>query len=161
MRHEYAAHLTWNGNLGNGTESYVAYSRDYRVEITGKPTMVGSADAAFRGDPQRHNPEDLLLAALSGCHMLAYLALCARRGINVLSYQDSARGTLVTRADGGGKFESVTLAPVVTIAPTSDGALAAELHHTAHEQCFIASSCSVPVHHQATILAAGSAGVQA
>jgi organic hydroperoxide reductase OsmC/OhrA len=159
MRHEYAAHLTWNGNLGNGTETYVAYSREHRVEMNGKPPIVGSADAAFRGDPQRHNPEDLLLAALSGCHMLAYLALCARRGVNVLAYEDSVRGTLVTRADGGGKFESVTLTPVVTIAPTSDRALAAELHHTAHEQCFIASSCSMPVHHQATILAASSAGV--
>ena len=159
MQHEYAGHLTWNGNLGSGTETYAGYSREYRVDMSGKASLLGSADAAFRGDREKHNPEDLLLAALSACHMLAYLALCARRGVNVLAYEDNARGTLSTRADGSGRFESVELAPVVTIASTSDRALAAELHHTAHEQCFIANSCSVPVTHSATILTAHTAGI--
>ena len=159
MQHEYAGHLTWKGNLGSGTETYAGYSREYRIEMSGKPALLGSADAAFRGDGQKHNPEDLLLAALSACHMLAYLALCARRGINVLAYEDEVRGTLGTRADGSGRFEAVVLTPVVTIASTSDRALAAELHRTAHEQCFIANSCSVPVTHSATILTANRAGV--
>ena len=156
MQHEYASQLTWDGNLGNGTATYAGYGREYRINIAGKPALCGSADAAFRGDAAKHNPEDLLLAALSACHMLAYLALCARRGISVLSYEDSARATLSTRADGSGKFEAVLLAPMVTIAPTADRALAAELHHTAHEQCFIANSCSVPVDHKATILTANT-----
>jgi organic hydroperoxide reductase OsmC/OhrA len=154
VQHEYASQLTWAGNLGNGTVTYAGYGREYRIDIKGKPPLLGSADAAFRGDAGKHNPEDLLLAALSACHMLAYLALCARCGVNVLSYEDNARATLSTRPDGSGKFESVVLAPIVTIAPKADPALAAELHHTAHEQCFIANSCSVPVYHQATILAA-------
>ena len=151
MTHTYATHLIWRGNRGTGTSSYTEYGREYRVLIEGKPTLIGSADPTFRGDPTLHNPEDLFVAALSACHTLAYLALCGRRGVRVLEYQDRARGTLLTTPDGGGRFESVTLGPVVTIADDADAALAAQLHDTAHAQCFIASSCSIPVWHEATI----------
>ncbi len=81
-----------------------------------KPDLTGSADPIFRGDAGVHNPEDLFIAALSSCHLLSYLALCARSKINVVAYEDNAIGTMVLRPDGGGKFESVTLRPKVTIA---------------------------------------------
>lgn len=151
MTHAYANHLIWTGNLGDGTSSYAAYSRRYRVLVDGKPELIGSANRAFRGEANVHDPEDLFLASLSACHMLAYLALCARQGVRVLEYEDHASGILVTHADGGGQFESVTLSPVVTIAEGSDTDLAARLHDTAHARCFIANSCSVPVRHEATI----------
>ena len=150
MTHTYAARLTWQGNAGTGTSSYTAYGREYQVLIDGKASLTGSADAHFRGDPALHNPEDLFVAARSACHMLAYLALCARRGVRVIEYEDHARGTLLTSADGG-RFESVTLHPVVTIAEGSDRGMAEQLHDTAHAQCFIASSCSTPVRHEVTI----------
>ncbi|MGH7448620.1 MAG: OsmC family protein, partial [Longimicrobiales bacterium] len=100
--HAYDARLTWTGNRGGGTATYEGYDRDYRISISGKADLVGSAHAQFRGDPAVHDPEDLLLGAITGCHMLAYLALCARNGVSVLAYEDEARGTLRLDRDGGG-----------------------------------------------------------
>jgi organic hydroperoxide reductase OsmC/OhrA len=153
--HEFKARLIWEGNLGEGTSSYAKYGRQYRTVIEGKPDLQGSAAPAFRGEAEKHNPEDLFLAAIASCHMLTYLALCARHRINVLTYEDNASGTLSLDAKGGGRFEVVVLHPAVTIAPgvdvAGDVAKATELHHKAHELCFIASSCSVPIRHEPAI----------
>ncbi len=116
--------------------------------------MRGSADPMFRGSRELPNPEDLFLAALSSCHMLSYLALCARQGVSVLSYEDHASGTLVFTADGGGRFEEVTLSPVVTIADGAKLPLAESLHAEAHRLCYIASSSSTDVRHAAMVSAA-------
>ncbi|HEX6927247.1 MAG TPA: OsmC family protein [Longimicrobiaceae bacterium] len=114
--HSYAARITWTGNRGSGTESYFAYDREYVVEIEGKPTIAGSANPAFRGRPERHDPEDLFVAAVASCHMLSYLSLCAREGVRVTAYQDNARATLMLEAGGGGRFSAIVLRPVVTVA---------------------------------------------
>ncbi|MCP1727246.1 organic hydroperoxide reductase OsmC/OhrA [Natronospira proteinivora] len=147
---EYRAHLAWVGNLGHGTAKYDEYGRNYRVKIAGKPDMESSAGTAFRGDPSRHDPEDHFLAAVSGCHMLSYLALCAKHRIVVTAYEDEADGTLKLAA-GGGYFEAVVLHPVVTITREEDRKKALRLHETAHKRCFIANSCSVPIAHEAGI----------
>lgn len=147
----YTAQVTWLGNLGSGTQTYAGYGRGYRVEVAGKAALLGSADPAFRGEADRHNPEDLFLTALSACHMLTYLALCARSGVQVLAYTDEAQGALRLDPDGGGAFERVLLQPRVTVSAHSDVARAAALHDEAHARCFIARSCSVPVTHQARI----------
>jgi organic hydroperoxide reductase OsmC/OhrA len=152
--HEYAAHLIWDGDTGDGTATYAGYGRQYRVLVAGKPVLAGSADAAFRGDAGKHNPEDLFLAAISACHMLSYLALCARKRICVLTYEDDTRGTMVTDARGGGKFTEVVLRPRVTIRDATQLELATQLHESAHELCFIANSCSVPIRHDATVRSA-------
>lgn len=152
--HEYVARLTWDGNPGDGTASYERYGRQFVVQIDGKPDLRGSADPQFRGDAALHNPEDLFLAAISTCHMLSYLALCARRGVRVVAYEDEARGTLRFDGTGGGRFVEVTLHPRVTISADSDLALARELHGEAHETCYVASSCSVPIHHQPVVATA-------
>jgi organic hydroperoxide reductase OsmC/OhrA len=144
--HDYSLALAWEGNLGTGTASYDAYGRSFRVRIEGKPDLVGSADPLFRGDASIHNPEDLLLAAVSSCHMLSYLALCARKRIAVLSYDDAATGTMVLTPDGGGHFTEVTLRPRVTLAVGADVDEATRLHERAHAVCFIASSCNFPIH---------------
>lgn len=149
--HEYVARLIWDGNLGQGTASYAGYGRQYRVLMAGKPDLAGTADPTFRGEAHKHNPEDLFLAAISGCHMLSYLALCARKGVRVLAYEDEAYGRMVVDAKGGGKFEEVSLRPRVTIEGEEHVALAEQLHETAHEECFIANSCSVPIRHEPTI----------
>jgi organic hydroperoxide reductase OsmC/OhrA len=152
--HHYAARLTWDGNLGDGTASYVGYGRQHRVSIAGKPDLELSADPVFRGDGARANPEDLFLAALSSCHLLSYLALCARKGVRVLAYEDDARGTMLTQPDGSGRFTEVVLRPRVTIADADKTALALQLHDTAHHECYIANSCSVPVRHEPVIVTA-------
>ena len=149
--HTYDATIRWTGNRGTGTDAYRSYGRDYDIDSPGRPTIKGSADRYFRGDPDRHNPEDLLVASLSGCHLLAYLALCARNGIIVEDYVDSASGEMVETIGGGGHFTAVTLRPVVTIAAGSDVVRAGALHHDAHDQCFIAASVNFPVMCEATI----------
>lgn len=148
--HHYAAHLAWSGD---NTTEYATYDRAHHVAFDGKPDLQLTADPAFRGDASKHNPEDLLLAAISSCHMLSYLALCAKYGINVLSYEDRATGIMRENNKGGGRFEEVTLHPVVTIANADQRERALQLHERAHEQCFIASSCSVPIRHEPEVRA--------
>jgi organic hydroperoxide reductase OsmC/OhrA len=150
--HRYTARLTWDGNRGVGTTSYTTYGRDYHVAIEGKPDLAGSADPTFRGDPALHNPEDLFLIAISSCHLLTYLALCAKHRVNVIAYTDHATGTMELDRRGGGRFTEVVLHPTVTLAPGADRHRAASLHEEAHALCFIANSCSVPIRHEATIV---------
>lgn len=149
--HHYQSRLIWDGNRGDGTSTYAGYGREHRVLVDGKPDLQLTADAAFRGDAAKLNPEDLLVAAISSCHMLSYLALCAKYGINVLSYEDSATGTMREDGRGGGRFEEVVLHPVVTIADAEHTERAMHLHERAHELCFIANSCSVPIRHEPTV----------
>lgn len=160
--HEHCYHVrtTWTGNLGNGTRHYRDYSRNMDIDVSGKPTLPASADPAFRGDPERHNPEDMLVGSLSSCHMLWYLHLCADAGVVVTAYTDNAEGTMAMTADGGGHFTQVTLKPHVTIDEGSDAALAERLHERAHRLCFIANSVNFPVHCEPTIVATGQASPQ-
>jgi organic hydroperoxide reductase OsmC/OhrA len=135
--------------------SYPAYSRSYTIESAGKPSLNGSADAHFRGDASKYNPEDLLVASLSACHLLSYLAVCSRAGIVVIAYEDDASGEM-TLIDGKIRFREVMLHPRVTIADAAriDEALA--LHERAHTECFIANSVNFPVRHEATVTAAAA-----
>jgi len=144
--------VAWIGNLGTGTSSYTKYSRDHSILADGKPTIPGSSDPAFRGDPERWNPEELLVAALSACHKLAYLHLCVKAGIVVVGYADRATGVMVETPDGG-HFTAVTLHPQVTI-DSGDAKKAMDLHEDAHHSCFIAASVNFPVDCKATILKA-------
>jgi organic hydroperoxide reductase OsmC/OhrA len=148
-QHRYAARLTWTGAERGPTRNYESYSRNYRVEIEGKPPLEGSADATFRGDPGRHNPEDLLLVALAACHMLSYLAGCARAGIEVIAYEDQASGIMALK-DGRVRFVEVMLAPKVTVG-AGDLGKAEELHAKAHAECFIANSVNFPVLNKPTV----------
>lgn len=149
--HAYSVTVTWTGNLGDGTSGYRAYSRDHVIASGDKPPLPGSSDPAFRGDPTRYNPEDLLVAAVSACHMLWYLHLCAVRGIRVLDYVDEASGVMAEGPDGGGRFTRVVLRPRITLAEGADTALAGALHEEAHAKCFIANSVNFPIEHRAEI----------
>jgi organic hydroperoxide reductase OsmC/OhrA len=144
-QHTYSVSVTWNGNTGTGTSRYNSYTRDYTVASPGKPDIAGSSDPAFRGDPKRYNPEDLLVVALSSCHMLSYLHLAAVGGVVVTNYVDDAGGIMTQDAKGSGAFTRVTLRPKVTITASSDPAKARQLHHAAHDVCFIANSVNFPV----------------
>jgi organic hydroperoxide reductase OsmC/OhrA len=148
--HSYDIDLTWTGNRGTGTSAYRAYSRDHEIHIAGKPTIPGSSDPAFRGDRARYNPEELLVAALSACHMLAYLHLCADAGVAVTGYVDRARGVMMETDDGGGHFVEVVLRPEVTLDDEGHRERAMTLHEDAHHHCFIASSVNFPVRCEAS-----------
>src|ERR1035437_4501891 len=108
--HEYRITTHWTGNLGSGTSAYNAYSRAHEFTSEGKSAPIpGSSDPAFRGDPARCNPEGTPLGALSPCHMLWVLPLCAERGIVVTEYADQAWGEMVEHADGSGEMTRVVL----------------------------------------------------
>nr|CAA9315241.1 MAG: OsmC/Ohr family protein [uncultured Nocardioidaceae bacterium] len=144
--HSYATCVRWTGNRGTGTSSYRDYGREHEVSAGERPVLLGSSDPAFRGDASRWSPEDLLVVALSQCHMLAYLHLCAVNGVVVQSYTDEATGTMRTH-DGTGEFTEVTLHPRVVVAEASMSERAQRLHDDAHAACFIARSVSFPVRH--------------
>ncbi|MGK9221569.1 MULTISPECIES: OsmC family protein [Microbacterium] len=148
--HHYALTATWTGNRGTGTSGYRDYDRSVSLRIEGKPEVLASADVPFRGDGARWNPEDLLLAALSECHLLSYLHACVVRGVVVTSYVDEAVGTMRQQGNGG-RYESVTLRPRVTVADASMVEDARAAHDDAHEWCFIANSVNFPVHHEAEV----------
>jgi organic hydroperoxide reductase OsmC/OhrA len=150
-RHHYRTQLVWTGNRGAGTSAYGAYDRAHEVKVAGKPALPMSSDPNFRGDRARHNPEELLVASLSSCHMLWYLHLAADSGVIVTSYEDSAEGVMDEGADGNGRFVSVTLRPRVHCAPGADTALALKLHDEAHDKCFIANSVNFPVLCEASV----------
>jgi organic hydroperoxide reductase OsmC/OhrA len=153
--HRYALTVRWTGNLGAGTSSYRGYSRDHDIEIPGLPVLRGSADPTFHGDRQRYNPEQLLLAALSQCHMLSFLHVAVKHGVVVTGYEDRAEGLMRTNRDGSGQFEAVTLKPRVTVAEAADPALLEELHAEANKVCFIARSVNFPVLHEPTAVVQG------
>lgn len=154
--HLFEAILHWSGAALGPASRYESYSREFTVEISGKPTLRGSAAAAYRGDASLHNPEDLLLAALSSCHMLSYLALCVKQNITVHSYVDRCTAVLAFK-DGRMGFTSATLRPRVVIATAADVKAAVEkaqaLHEQAHHACFIANSVNFPITCEAEVIA--------
>jgi organic hydroperoxide reductase OsmC/OhrA len=152
-QHRYEISLSWTGNLGEGTKHYKGYSRDHEVVSAGKPVLPGSSDPSFRGNAARYNPEELLVASLSTCHMLWYLHLCSDNGVVVMEYSDAASGVMEERADGSGVFVEVMLRPAVTIAAESDMEKARALHAEAHRKCFIANSVNFPVRHDPCVTA--------
>ncbi|MEU4743073.1 OsmC family protein [Actinosynnema sp. NPDC023658] len=149
--HNYEVAVRWTGNTGSGTSAYRAYGRDHDVVVDGKPMLEGSADPAFRGTPERWNPEELLVASLSQCHLLTYLSVCARSGVVVTDYTDTASGVMREGPGGSGRFVEVVLRPEVTVADPSMVDKAVALHEEAHEACFIANSVNFPVRHEAVV----------
>lgn len=152
MIHNYKTTIKWTGNIkGQGTSNYSAYERAHEILVENKAVIHASSDPAFRGDPKKHNPEELFLASISSCHMLWYLHLCASEQISVLSYIDNAKGVMIENKDGSGHFTEVTLNPYVLIKENNKLQRAIELHHTANQKCFIANSCNFTINHEPQI----------
>ena len=132
---EHKIALSWS--RGEAPFTYDAYSRNHEIRFKGGAPVVFSAAAAYRGDASKGDPEDMLVAALSSCHMLSFLAIAAKKRVTVESYRDDASGFLEN--DGGRLWMArVILRPEVVC--SADAALLAEIHHLAHEACFIANS---------------------
>lgn len=143
--HKYKLTAVWTGNLGNGTKNVRTYDRSHTVTIQGKPALLLTTDHPIHGDKSKLNPEDLLVSAISSCHMLSYLYVCSLEGIVITSYMDNATGIMLEKASGGGNFKEVTLNPVFYVADESMVEKAMELHHKAHEICYIANSVNFEV----------------
>jgi organic hydroperoxide reductase OsmC/OhrA len=155
--HSFEAAIAWTGNRGEGTSHYRAYDRTWSIVTPGKAHVECSNDPLLGGDPAKHNPEDLLLASLSACHMLWYLHLASKAGILVRSYEDDPIGVGETLPNGAGRFLRATLRPKIELDPTSDVAVADALHQDVHNYCFIARSVSFPVAYEASYTKEGAA----
>ena len=150
MRHTFRASLAWTGAADGPTGP--SFSRDYVVRTADGAEIAGSAPVVFKGDGTRASPEDLLVASLSACHMLTYLALCGQKGIRVTAYDDDAEGTIDRIAPGRIKFVDAVIRPRVRVADAKDVESAKALHHDAHERCFVAASVNFPVRVEPTIV---------
>lgn len=146
--HRYSINTVWTGNTGTGTSHYRAYERSHIVRAHGKTDIQCSSDPAFRGDAAKYNPEEMLVSAISSCHMLWFLHLCADAGVVVTAYEDEAEGFMVETADGGGHFTEVMLRPRVIVSAEHMVAAVDGLHDKAHQLCFIANSCNFPIRHE-------------
>src|SRR5579872_5087290 len=154
--HRYQVHTLWQGNTGQGTADYRAYRRDHEISGPGKMAPIpGSSDPIFRGDPARYNPEELLVGALSACHMLWVLHLSADSGITITDYSDQPLGLVTEHADGSGEFTEVTLRPVMKIKEALKIPDAEALHRRAHEVCALARSVNFAVRCEPTVTANG------
>lgn len=146
--HNYKTAIIWSGNQGSGTSNYKDFERSYHIQIENKATILGSSDPEFRGDRTKHNPEELLLAAVSSCHMLWYLHFCSENKIIVTDYVDNATAILEETQSGNGKFISITLHPMITITEKFMIEKATALHAKANEYCFVANSLNLIVTHE-------------
>ena len=151
--HQYKLTTVWTGNSGTGTSAYRAYERSLTVSAENKADILCTSDTAFNSDKTKHNPEELLLASISSCHLLWYLHLCSEAGVIVTEYKDHAVGTMIETADGGGHFTEVTLHPSIMVSDESMIIEAIALHKDANKLCYIANSCNFPILHKPTIQA--------
>jgi organic hydroperoxide reductase OsmC/OhrA len=136
-------HVVLNWEKGDVPFTYDAYPRNHAISFkNGQETVIASSSPAYRGDGSKADPEDLLVAALSSCHMLSFLAIAAKKKLTVNSYQDDAVGFL---ENDNGKLwiTRVILRPKVAI--DADAETLAHIHHLAHEACFIANSVKTQV----------------
>ncbi|HEY3243669.1 MAG TPA: OsmC family protein [Phycisphaerae bacterium] len=144
--HHYEIRILWTGAADGGFD-YKTYPRAHEIKLLPNgPTISASADPAYLGDPSRANPEQLLVAALSSCQMLSFLALAARAGVVVTRYEDRAEGTMQIQ-DRKVRITHVVLHPQIRLGANTDREKAERLVHEAHELCFIANSvrCEVAV----------------
>ncbi|MFM9026530.1 MAG: OsmC family protein [Bacteroidota bacterium] len=143
--HTFSVVVTWNGNRGEGTRTYTAYSRNHILESAGKAPLQCSSAPAFRGDGTLYNPEDMLLYSVASCHMLWFLHCCADAGVIVTGYTDRPSGILKIDEHGIGRFTGLVLHPEVTLANAEDNIQLSMLHAEAHKHCFIANTLNCPV----------------
>ncbi|WP_206860255.1 OsmC family protein [Lysobacter changpingensis] len=141
---EHLASIRWTRN--DQPFDYEHYPRDHEVRFERGQRVTGSAAPAYFGSAQGVDPEEMLVAALSSCHMLTLLAIAAKKGWTIDAYEDDAIGTLDKNAEGRMAVTHVTLRPKITFGGDAPDAAALEkLHESAHRNCFIASSVKTDV----------------
>ena len=136
--HHYQCTAEWTGAASGPTDE-IHFNRNIRVDFAGHSSIEMSGPTEFLGSADYVNPEELFVASLASCQMLTYLALAARRGIKVTSYQDEAEGEMMVK-DGSMRFTKVMLHPAITISADSSLEEAQKLVERAHLDCFIGNS---------------------
>ncbi|MDP1724703.1 MAG: OsmC family protein [Alphaproteobacteria bacterium] len=138
-QHMFRMHLEWEPNSSNND------SKNYKLQGIGdKPYIMASSAAAFQGDENRYNPEELLVGALASCHMLWFLYLAKLAQITVIDYKDEPEGILELQGSNG-RFTEITLTPKITILEEDKIEEAKHLQEKAHQKCYIANSVNFDV----------------
>lgn len=140
----FAVDLAWTRS---GVDfAYDTYDRSHRIRFGGGQEIAASAAPDYKGDAAKVNPEEQLIAALASCHMLTFLAICARKRLTVDRYEDAASGVLGKNERGKLWVSEVVLRPRVTFAGAAPSRADLEaLHHAAHDNCFVANSVNTAV----------------
>lgn len=137
---EHSARIAWRRS--SASFDYETFSRDHEWSFPDGVKVPASSAPEFRGGPHAVDPEEALVAAVSACHMLTFLAIAAKKRLVVDRYEDDAVGVLEKNADGKLAMTKITLRPRVVFADSAS--VSAEelerIHHKAHENCFIACS---------------------
>lgn len=145
INHDFIPSIVWTGNLGQGTQSYSAYTRTWDISAEGVTPVHCSNDPRLGGDPTKLNPEDLLISALASCHMLWYLHFASEANIVVMGYEDKPIGRGQSLSNGSGNFIHATLRPKISVIEGTDLKKTEDIHHRIHEVCFIARSVNFPI----------------
>lgn len=142
---EHQVAIDWERETEGFT--YETYNRDHLWTSAGGVKVSASAAPEYRGNAASVNPEEALVAALSSCHMLTFLAVAARKQFVIDAYHDDATGILEKNAEGKLAITRVTLRPKITFSgekkPTPEDLKL--LHDQAHRGCFIANSVKTEV----------------
>jgi organic hydroperoxide reductase OsmC/OhrA len=152
--YDYTLSLTWTGNRGTGTSGVRDFDRSIIVEAENQPRLQVTADAPFHGIDGQWNPEQLLLASLSSCHMLSFFYVALQRGIVVVSYTDSPSAALQVTSTGAGAIQRATLRPVVSVGDATTIEDALQAHNAASQLCFINNSVNFVTTIEPTVVAA-------
>ncbi len=145
---EHSASVRWINRGGDFLQK--EYSRDHVLQFPNGRTIDASAAAAYGGNPENLDPEAAFTAALSSCHMLTFLAVCAVKGFIVESYTDDAVGFLDKNLEGKVCMTRVLLRPLVVFRAENtenipDSEQLAMLHERAHRACFISNSVKTSI----------------
>jgi organic hydroperoxide reductase OsmC/OhrA len=148
--HHFQASVTWPADPAQKRPPEPDFSRNAILASPGHEPFAASSPAVYGGEPSRWNPEELLAASLAHCHMLTYLAVAAKRRLEVIAYEDHATATLAKGPSGKLQIVDVLLRPKVRLAAGADLEAARALHDKAHDHCFISNSVNFPVRHEPT-----------
>jgi organic hydroperoxide reductase OsmC/OhrA len=142
---QHRARIEWRRTTPDFT--YEGHDRAHEWQFDGGVTVPASSAPAFRGVPERVDPEEAYVAALSSCHMLTFLAIAARKRLTIDAYEDDAVGQMEKNETGRLAITKVTLRPRITWAPgtTVTEVELERLHHQSHLECFIANSVKTDV----------------
>jgi organic hydroperoxide reductase OsmC/OhrA len=127
----YRATVAWDADRGD--------LRDHTITV-GEQRVAGSSAPERGGDPAKADPEKLLVAAASSCHMLWFLYFSRRERLRVVSYEDEAEGFMNER-----RFVRIVLRPAIKFDGDPDTELVSRFHDQAHEACYVANSLNCPV----------------
>jgi organic hydroperoxide reductase OsmC/OhrA len=141
---EYKAKITWATTGESFT--YETYSRAHAITFGSGTEITASSAPEYKGHADQVNPEEQLIGAISSCHMLTFLAIAAKKSLEVIRYKDEASCYLEKDETGGLSVTRAVLRPEIAFADKApDAETLTRMHESAHRNCFIARSLKTKV----------------